>query len=105
MFTYSFCLFVCYREILEKGGYAVDAAIATLLCIGTMNPNNINIGGGHFMMYYDARNKKMSMYDAREVAPSAATQDMFVNDTTGKSTRGNSSSGCKYYNFDTHLTN
>ncbi|XP_072046842.1 glutathione hydrolase 1 proenzyme-like [Amphiura filiformis] len=76
------------REILEEGGSAVDAAIGSLLCIGTMNPNNIGIGGGHFLMHYNAGRKEVSMYDAREVAPLAATEDMFVNDTTGRSTRG-----------------
>ena len=66
----------------------MDAAIAALLCIGTMNPNNINIGGGHFLMHYDASTKLVSMYDAREVAPMAATEDMFVNDTTSASSVG-----------------
>lgn len=59
------------------GGNAVDAAIAALFCIGVVHPQSAGIGGGFFMTIYDPTTKKADCLDAREVAPMAATQDMF----------------------------
>ncbi|CAL1296952.1 unnamed protein product [Larinioides sclopetarius] len=70
------------KDILEKNGTAVDAAIAVLLCMGVVNPQSAGIGGGFLMLYYN-RTKGSTVYiDARETAPSKATEDMFHGNAT-----------------------
>lgn len=65
------------REILEKGGSAVDALIATMLCEGLCAMQNVGIGGGCFMTIYKREEKKAFCLDAREAAPGAANKNMF----------------------------
>ncbi|GMR56325.1 hypothetical protein PMAYCL1PPCAC_26520, partial [Pristionchus mayeri] len=65
------------RNTLLQGGNAVDAAIATLFCIGVMDSHSAGIGGGHFMTIYNATTNKCHVIDAREVAPAAADENMF----------------------------
>ncbi|KAK3608464.1 hypothetical protein CHS0354_010306, partial [Potamilus streckersoni] len=69
------------RDILVRGGSAVDAAIAALLCNGVRTPHSMGIGGGCFMVIYDKLSKKAVAIDGREVAPIAATAKMFSNFT------------------------
>ncbi|XP_038058647.1 glutathione hydrolase 1 proenzyme-like isoform X1 [Patiria miniata] len=76
------------RDILEKGGSAVDAAIAALLCVGLHNCHSAGIGGGFFMLTYNARTQTVDMLDAREKAPLAASENMFENETDDASTSG-----------------
>jgi gamma-glutamyltranspeptidase/glutathione hydrolase/leukotriene-C4 hydrolase len=64
-------------DILKEGGSAVDAAIGTTLCIGTINMHSSGIGGGGFMVI-KTRNEAVSL-DFREKAPKAAYTDMFKN--------------------------
>uniref|UniRef100_A0A158R5X6 Gamma-glutamyltranspeptidase 1 n=1 Tax=Syphacia muris TaxID=451379 RepID=A0A158R5X6_9BILA len=66
------------RNILLKGGNAVDAAIASLFCIGVMDAHSAGIGGGHFMTIYNATAKKCYAIDAREVAPANASEKMYI---------------------------
>lgn len=63
--------------ILKKGGGAVDAAIASTLCTGVVNLHSTGIGGGGFMIYYEAATQQVHTVDFREVAPLAATYNMY----------------------------
>jgi gamma-glutamyltranspeptidase / glutathione hydrolase len=70
-------------EILRKGGSAVDAAVAMQAMLGLVEPQSSGVGGGSFMMYYDAATGVISALDGREKAPAGATPDMFL-DEQGK---------------------
>uniref|UniRef100_A0A914D6S3 Gamma-glutamyltransferase n=1 Tax=Acrobeloides nanus TaxID=290746 RepID=A0A914D6S3_9BILA len=64
------------RDTLLKGGNAVDAAIAALLCIGVMDTHSTGLGGGHFMI---RSTKSCHVVDAAYRAPLSATKDMYDN--------------------------
>jgi gamma-glutamyltranspeptidase/glutathione hydrolase len=66
-------------EILAAGGNAADAAAATMLALGVVNPASSGLGGGGFALYYSAQDGELTFLDFRERAPAAATQDMFTN--------------------------
>jgi gamma-glutamyltranspeptidase / glutathione hydrolase len=68
------------REILRAGGSAVDAAIATQLVLNLVEPQSSGIGGGAFILYWDAAAKKLTAYDGRETAPASAGPDRFLVD-------------------------
>lgn len=60
-----------------KGGNAVDAAIATMVCDGALCPEYMGLGGGFLMSVYNATTKKVMSINARETAPAAADAHMF----------------------------
>ncbi|MEM1414628.1 MAG: gamma-glutamyltransferase [Myxococcota bacterium] len=64
-------------EILAAGGNAADAAAATMLALGVVNPASSGMGGGGFLLYYEASSGELTFLDFREKAPAAATPDMF----------------------------
>jgi gamma-glutamyltranspeptidase/glutathione hydrolase len=64
--------------ILAQGGSALDAAIAVQMVLTLVEPQSSGIGGGAFMMHYDAKSRTLVGYDGRETAPSSATPDMFL---------------------------
>nr|WP_207201836.1 gamma-glutamyltransferase [Pseudomonas sp. TH32] len=65
------------REILRKGGSAIDAAIAMQAVLTLVEPQSSGIGGGAFIMLWDG--KKVQAYDGRETAPAGATERLFLN--------------------------
>uniref|UniRef100_A0A131Z1T5 Gamma-glutamyltranspeptidase / glutathione hydrolase / leukotriene-C4 hydrolase n=1 Tax=Rhipicephalus appendiculatus TaxID=34631 RepID=A0A131Z1T5_RHIAP len=67
------------RNIYAKGGKTVDAAIATLLCMGVVLPHSMGIGGGFIATVYSKNKSKVEVLMARETAPGCAHRDMFVN--------------------------
>jgi gamma-glutamyltranspeptidase / glutathione hydrolase len=64
-------------EVLRRGGNAVDAAVAVGFALGVTHPSAGNIGGGGFMLVRTA-NGESTAIDYREVAPSGATPDMYL---------------------------
>ncbi len=64
--------------ILNKGGNAVDAAVAAAATLGVTDPFSCGIGGGGFMVIYLAKDKRVITVDHRETAPSAFTPAVFL---------------------------
>ena len=67
-------------EILRKGGSAVDAALAVQAVLGLVEPQSSGLGGGAFLIHYDAKTGAVTAYDGRETAPAGARPDMFLTD-------------------------
>jgi gamma-glutamyltranspeptidase/glutathione hydrolase len=66
--------------VLERGGSAVDAAVAVQAMLGLVEPQSSGLGGGAFLLYYDAKTHQVTAYDGRETAPAGAKPDMFLGD-------------------------
>jgi gamma-glutamyltranspeptidase/glutathione hydrolase len=78
-------------EMLEKGGNATDAAVAAAFVAAVVGPYHSGIGGGGFALVHDGKSGETKVLDFREVAPKAATRDMYVKD--GKVVPGLSTDG------------
>jgi gamma-glutamyltranspeptidase / glutathione hydrolase len=65
-------------NVLKAGGNAVDAAVAVAFALAVTYPEAGNLGGGGFLVYYDAQSKGVWTLDFLEVAPLAATKDMYA---------------------------
>jgi gamma-glutamyltranspeptidase / glutathione hydrolase len=70
-------------DVLRAGGSAVDAAVAVQAALGLVEPQSSGIGGGAFMLHYDAKTGDVMAYDGREIAPAGATERLFL-DEDGK---------------------
>ncbi len=63
--------------VLRRGGSAVDAAVAVQAVLGLVEPQSSGLGGGAFLMVYDAETREVITYDGRETAPAGATPELF----------------------------
>jgi gamma-glutamyltranspeptidase/glutathione hydrolase len=68
------------KNVLIKGGSAIDAAIAIQAMLTLVEPQSSGIGGGGFILYWDNKAKKLHTFDGRETAPSKAKLDLFLED-------------------------
>jgi gamma-glutamyltranspeptidase/glutathione hydrolase len=66
------------REMLDAGGSAADAAMATMLALTVVEPQSSGIGGGGFFVYHDAQSGQTVTIDGRERAPAAARPTRFL---------------------------
>jgi gamma-glutamyltranspeptidase/glutathione hydrolase len=69
--------------ILRKGGSAVDAGIAVQMVLNMVEPQSSGIGGGAYILHWDAAAKELKSIDGRETAPAAASPELFL-DAAGK---------------------
>lgn len=69
--------------VLRDGGTAADALVTAQTVLGLVEPQSSGIGGGGFLLYYDAAAGTVQAFDGREVAPAAATENYlrWVSDT------------------------
>lgn len=64
-------------EVLAAGGSAADALVAVQVVLGLVEPQSSGIGGGAFLVWYDAETQELTTLDGRETAPLAATPQLF----------------------------
>lgn len=64
--------------VLQRGGTAIDAAVAMQMVLNLVEPQSSGIGGGAFILHYSASERKLSAFDGRETAPAAARADRFL---------------------------
>ncbi|MFS4580872.1 gamma-glutamyltransferase [Phaeobacter sp. C3_T13_0] len=71
---------VAGAEVLRAGGTAADAMVAVQTVLGLVEPQSSGLGGGAFLVWYDAATGEVTTLDGRETAPLAATPKLFQND-------------------------
>jgi len=71
-------------EILRAGGSAMDAAVSVLATLSLVEPQSSGLGGGGFMVHYDADTKNIDYYNGRERAPMGATKELFFDENGEK---------------------
>lgn len=70
-------------EVLREGGNAVDAAIAAAATLGVTEPYSAGVGGGGFLLYYQASTGRVMSLDGRETAPQAMSGTAFIDPVSG----------------------
>ena len=65
-------------RMLERGGNAIDAMVATQLVLNLVEPSSSGLGGGAFLLHYDAKARMLRAIDGRETAPAGARPELFV---------------------------
>ena len=70
-------------KMLERGGNAIDAMVATQAMLNLVEPGAAGLGGGAYLLYYDAKARRLAALDGRETAPAGAHASMFL-DPAGK---------------------
>jgi gamma-glutamyltranspeptidase/glutathione hydrolase len=75
-------------DVLKAGGTAADAAVAVQMVLGLVEPQSSGLGGGAFMLHYDAKTRTVQSYDGRETAPAAATENYlrWIDDANDRTT-------------------
>jgi len=81
-------------EILRAGGNAFDAAVAITAALAVVEPYGSGLGGGGFWLLHNAKDGRQTMVDGREVAPSSASKNMYL-DKNGDVIKGASINGPK----------
>jgi gamma-glutamyltranspeptidase / glutathione hydrolase len=67
-------------DVLAEGGTAADALVAVQTVLGLVEPQSSGLGGGAFLVWYDAASGELTTLDARETAPLGVTPQLFLND-------------------------
>jgi gamma-glutamyltranspeptidase / glutathione hydrolase len=65
-------------DIMAEGGNAIDAAVAAQAMLGLVEPQSSGLGGGAYLLLYDATSRRITFWDGRETAPAAATPSLFL---------------------------
>jgi gamma-glutamyltranspeptidase/glutathione hydrolase len=66
------------RDVLKRGGTALDAAVAVQMILNLVEPQSSGIGGGAFLLYWEAATETLYTIDGRETAPASATPERFL---------------------------
>jgi len=68
------------KKIIDRGGSAIDAAVAIQAMLTLVEPQSSGIGGGAFLLYWDNQNKRLHTFDGRETAPASSDAYTFIKD-------------------------
>ena len=65
-------------KVLRSGGSAIDAVVAIQMVLNVVEPQSSGIGGGAFILYWDAKTKQLYSFDGRETAPKSLNSNYFI---------------------------